>query len=78
MNARLSMITLVLSLVACASSPLDECTLAPVDGCDSVETCCNSTACYFLADGQEFPCANGKECDAAVADVKAHCKSTAQ
>ena len=78
MIARFSMIALFLSLGACTTSPLDECTSAPVDGCESVETCCNSTDCYFVADGQVFSCTNGKECDAAVADVKNHCASTAK
>jgi len=78
MVARFILIALFLSLVACDSSRLDECSSVPVGRCDSVQTCCNSADCYFVVDDQEFQCNDGKDCDAAAAEVEAHCSTTAR
>jgi hypothetical protein len=66
-------ITMIYLFVGCGPALLDECTSAPLGACPSVQTCCNSTECYFLVNGEEFLCDDDKACDAAIAEVETTC-----
>lgn len=76
MLTRWILIALFLLVAGCSSGQagaLDECSAVPLGHCTKVQTCCNSTDCYFLVDDKEFFCDNGKNCDAAVAKVESYC-----
>jgi hypothetical protein len=42
------------------------------DNCDLVQSCCDSTQCWYNADGTKFSC-NGHDCYSAAQKVVSHC-----
>lgn len=87
MLARFVMLALFLPSVACDvlltdDKALFECTAAPLGNCEKVDTCCDSTECFFEVDGREFACdektteageVHKKACDAAIARLEDYC-----
>ena len=57
------------------SSGQAQCATADIgaDACDSVRSCCDTTGCWYTADGSRFPC-SGFDCYAAAEDVVDFCK----
>lgn len=60
-----------LSLSACGDA-LFKCTATTLETCDEVQTCCDSTECFFEVDEKEFRC-DGKKCDEATARLREYC-----
>lgn len=76
------MIALLFLFAACGGGQpgaLDECESHSLGSCETVQTCCNATDCYFLVDGEQYSCGgDGKDCDAAVAEIEDYCGDTGE
>jgi hypothetical protein len=77
------MLALCLPFAACGNGrALFLCNSAPLGNCEKVDTCCDSTECFFEVDDRQFPCDEEttdtghvlwKDCDAAIARLEDYC-----
>ena len=52
-----------------------QCADIPGTQCTNFQSCCNTSKCYFKADGKTFDC-NGQDCDDASKKAIAYCSGS--